>query len=246
MMIAINNPRFIVLSEKLRGKIFEISKDEMSIGCHDDNDICIDDASVSEHHADIFRRELDDKIVCVLRDNNSLNGTRVNNVVITGEQVLKNSDIIQFGEIEGVFDSWELSIEERSPVTKPLKIELKPFGCVLIRDEKRIRMEKEMLREYGKMKIKIQFYPFWKARQRIKQLFYLKDQKRYMTADELLKNKPEIEVEVVDNRFLITFKTLPMRSKERYFHVLMRKLSKLQVSVLAGYAEACRYKGKTL
>lgn len=74
----------------------------------------------------------------------------------------------------------------------------------------------------------------------------LKDQKRYMTADELLKNKPEIEVEVVDNRFLITFKTLPMRSQERYFHVLMRKLSKLQVSVLAGYAETCRYKGKTL
>ena len=134
---------------------------------------------------------------------------------------------------------------------QPGKIELYgigylPVGCVLIRDEKRIRMEKEMLREYRRMKIKIQFYPFWKARQRIKQLFYLKDQKRYMTADELLKNKPEIEVEVVDNRFLITFKTLPMRSKERYFHVFMRKLSKLQVSVLAGYAETCRYKGKTL
>lgn len=129
-MIAINNPRFIVLSEKLRGKIFEISKDEMSIGCHDDNDICIDDASVSEHHADIFRREIDGKIVCVLRDNNSLNGIRINNVAITGEQVLKNSDIIQFGEIEGLFDSCEPSIEERCPTTKPLKLDALPIMIV--------------------------------------------------------------------------------------------------------------------
>lgn len=117
MIIAKNNPRFIVLSEKLRGKTFESSKDEMSIGYHDGNDICIDNSSVSKHHADIFRREIDDKIVCVLRDNNSLNGTRVNNVAITGEQVLKNSDIIQFGEIEVLFDAWEPSIAEKPVIT---------------------------------------------------------------------------------------------------------------------------------
>lgn len=137
MIIAKNNPRFTVLSEKLRGKIFEISKDEMSIGCHDDNDICIDDASVSEHHADIFRREIDGKIVCVLRDNNSLNGIRINNVAITGEQVLKNSDLIQFGEIEVLFDSWEPSIEERCPATKPLKLDALPtmmMGVIRSRD----------------------------------------------------------------------------------------------------------------
>lgn len=116
-MIAMNNPRFTVLSEKLRGKTFEISKDEMSIGSHDGNDICIDDASVSKHHADIFRREIDGKIVCVLRENNSLNGIRINNVAITGEQVLKNSDIIQFGEIEVLFDSREPSIAEKPVIT---------------------------------------------------------------------------------------------------------------------------------
>ena len=133
MIIAKNNPRFIVLSEKLRGKTFEISKDEMSIGCHDDNDICIDDSSVSEHHADIFRREIDGKIVCVLRDNNSLNGIRINNA-ITGEQVLENLDIIQFGEIEGLFDSCELSIEERCPTTKPLKLDILTGGAICPRD----------------------------------------------------------------------------------------------------------------
>ena len=241
MIIAKNNPRFIVLSEKLRGKIFELSKDEMSIGSRDGNDICIDDASVSEHHADIFHREIDGKIVCVLRDNNSLNGIRINNAVITGEQVLENLDIIQFGESEVLFDSCEPSIEERCPTTKPVKIELKPFGCVLIRDEKRIRWERKLEREYRIMMIKIYLYPFWKARQRIKQLFYLKDQKRYMTADELLKNKPEIEVEVIDNRFLILNTSLPEDSKDREFRVLKRKLSKLQAAVLTDYAKACWY-----
>ena len=134
MIIAKNNPRFIVLSEKLRGKTFEISKDEMSIGSHDGNDICIDDASVSKHHADIFCRKVDGKTVCVLRDNNSLNGIRVNNVAITGEQVLKNSDIIQFGEVEGLFDSCEPSNEERCPATKPLKLDILTGGAICPRD----------------------------------------------------------------------------------------------------------------
>ena len=99
-----NYPKFTILAEKLRGRTFEISKAEMSIGSHEDNDICIDDSSVSDHHADIFRREIDGRTVYVLRDNNSLNGTRVNNVMITGEQVLKNSDLVQFSDIEVLFD----------------------------------------------------------------------------------------------------------------------------------------------
>ena len=47
-------PKIAVLSENLRGRTFEISKAEMSIGSHKDNDICIDDSSVSDHHADYF------------------------------------------------------------------------------------------------------------------------------------------------------------------------------------------------
>ena len=34
-------PKIAVLSENLRGRTFEISKAEMSIGSHKDNDICI-------------------------------------------------------------------------------------------------------------------------------------------------------------------------------------------------------------
>ncbi len=100
-----DNPKLTVMHEKFRGKVFEINKDEMSIGRRDTNDICIKDSSLSGHHADIFRREVDGKTVYVLRDNDSTNGTRINNVPLTGEQVLEPSDLIVFGNVETLFDS---------------------------------------------------------------------------------------------------------------------------------------------
>ena len=98
-----SNPKFTVLYEKLRGKTFEIDRDAMSIGRRDTMDICIKDATLSGHHADIIRSERNGKTVYILRDNDSTNGTRVNNVPIT-EQELKNSDLILFGAVEVLFD----------------------------------------------------------------------------------------------------------------------------------------------
>ena len=101
-----DHPKLTVLFEKLRGKTFEIDKDQMSIGRRDGMDICIKDSSLSGHHADIIRAEQNGKTVYILRDNDSTNGTRINNVPIT-EQVLKNSDLILFGGVEVLFDSNE-------------------------------------------------------------------------------------------------------------------------------------------
>ena len=98
-----SNPKFKVLYEKLRGKTFEINRDAMSIGRRDTMDICIKDATLSGHHADIIRSQRDGKVVYILRDNDSTNGTKVNNVPIT-EQELKNSDIIQLGGVEILYD----------------------------------------------------------------------------------------------------------------------------------------------
>jgi len=98
-----SNPKFKVLYEKLRGKTFEINRDAMSIGRRDTMDICIKDSTLSGHHADIIRSERDGKTVYILRDNDSTNGTKVNNVPIT-EQELKNSDLILFGAVEVLFD----------------------------------------------------------------------------------------------------------------------------------------------
>ncbi len=96
------NPKLIVLSEKLRGKSFELDKDLVTVGRTDKSDICIKDATISTNHCD-FTRDGDSFI---LNDRGSTNGTRINNVPVPeGGQTLKNSDILQFGAVEIFFDS---------------------------------------------------------------------------------------------------------------------------------------------
>lgn len=96
------NPKLIVLSEKLRGKSFELDKELVTVGRTDKSDICIKDATISTSHCDFT---LDGENY-ILHDRGSTNGTRVNNVPVPEEgQVLKNSDILQFGAVEIFFDS---------------------------------------------------------------------------------------------------------------------------------------------
>ena len=96
------NPKLIVLSEKLRGKSFDLDKDTITVGRTDKSDICIKDATISTNHCEFVRSE--DSFV--LKDCGSTNGTRINNVPVPeGGQKLKNSDILQFGAVEIFFDS---------------------------------------------------------------------------------------------------------------------------------------------
>jgi pSer/pThr/pTyr-binding forkhead associated (FHA) protein len=96
------NPKLIVLSEKLRGKSFDLDKELVTVGRTDKSDICIKDATISTGHCDFTR----DGDVYTLHDRGSTNGTRVNNVPVPdGGQELKNSDILQFGAVEIFFDS---------------------------------------------------------------------------------------------------------------------------------------------
>ncbi len=97
-------PKFTVLHEQHRGKTFELEKDVISIGRRDGMDICIKDPSMSGHHADLIKTEREDgKSVYILRDNNSSNGTRINNIPIE-EQELVSSDLILFGMVEVLYD----------------------------------------------------------------------------------------------------------------------------------------------
>jgi len=113
------NPKFTVLNEKLRGKIFEIDRETMSIGRRDGMDICIKDSTLSGHHADIIRSIHDGKSVYILRDNDSTNGTKVNNVLLSGEQELKNADLILFGGVEVLFDAGESDGEVSATTFQP-------------------------------------------------------------------------------------------------------------------------------
>ncbi|MCI7643113.1 MAG: FHA domain-containing protein [Lentisphaeria bacterium] len=100
-LIMAGNPKLIILSERLRGKSFELDKDVMSAGRNEQRDICIKDTTLSSHHCDFIKQG--DKYI--LRDNNSTNGTRVNNNPVTTEDYeLNNSDIVQLGGVEMLYD----------------------------------------------------------------------------------------------------------------------------------------------
>lgn len=92
-------PKLIILSEQLRGQRFELINDLYTCGRVEDRDICIVDPTISTHHCDFIKQDGSYLLV----DKGSTNGTRVNNIPIT-EQLLQNTDILQVGGIEILFD----------------------------------------------------------------------------------------------------------------------------------------------
>jgi len=97
------NPKLIILSEQLRGQTFELTADQYSVGRAEDCDICIPDPTMSGHHCDLRR---DGDGVYSVVDLESTNGTRVNGVRVQSQR-LNNSDIMQIGGVEVLFDSHE-------------------------------------------------------------------------------------------------------------------------------------------
>ena len=95
-------PKLMVLSEKFRGLVFELKEDSVSVGRNDQRDICIKDPSLSSYHCDFIHNE-DGYFIC---DRGSTNGTRLNNVPLNPEELypLKNSDLLQLGSVEVMFD----------------------------------------------------------------------------------------------------------------------------------------------
>lgn len=77
----------------------ECGGERLTIGRLAENDVVIDDASVSSHHAELAVVEG----AAVLRDLGSTNGTFLNRVQISGEQALAEGDEIYFGGVRSVF-----------------------------------------------------------------------------------------------------------------------------------------------
>ncbi len=100
-------PKLVMLSEKLRGKSFDLDKDLLTAGRREPCDIVIKDPTLSSHHCDFIRTGETFKI----RDNDSTNGTRVNNVPLNpGDEVeLKNFDVVQLGGVETLFECEDAS-----------------------------------------------------------------------------------------------------------------------------------------
>jgi len=107
----------LVLMEKQGGfREFLLSKTTVTIGREEDNDIMIDDESVSRHHANVTITDL----TVIIEDRNSLNGVEINGELTTKAE-LRRGDLISLGQAHFRFlDPGEIYIpgvdNQRPPV----------------------------------------------------------------------------------------------------------------------------------
>ena len=98
--------KITILSDPLRGTSFPLKEALYTVGRNDSADICIPEPTISGHHCSLTL--LEDGTYS-LKDEGSTNGTRLNNQKLEPQQpmVLKDSDLIQVGNVEILFESKE-------------------------------------------------------------------------------------------------------------------------------------------
>ena len=79
------SPKITILSEQHRGKTFELTKDLYTVGRIEERDICIPDPTISTYHGSFVKSGN----TYILKDNNSTNGSRVNNEPIVEQELKK-------------------------------------------------------------------------------------------------------------------------------------------------------------
>jgi hypothetical protein len=102
-------PRLVAQSPEFAGSTFDLAGPELTVGRLPDNQIPIEHASISGHHAVLKLAGLD----YVITDLESTNGTRINGERVT-EQQLRRNDILRLGNIELLYDS------EHAPPGQPM------------------------------------------------------------------------------------------------------------------------------
>jgi len=93
-------PKLHILSGVLEGKVYDLAEDRIAMGRALDNQIRLEDGTVSHHHALLVADGPEYK----LRDLNSTNGTRVNGLRIV-ESPLRNGDQVRLGSVEMRYES---------------------------------------------------------------------------------------------------------------------------------------------
>src|SRR4029079_5601996 len=91
-------PRLAAISGKLKGAIFALNEESLSIGRETGADLCIADASVSRRHSTIEKNETG----FIITDLESLNGTFVNDVPIRA-RLLEHGDRCRISDSQFLF-----------------------------------------------------------------------------------------------------------------------------------------------
>jgi len=105
-------------------KEYAVDKDTLTIGRAEDNDMMIENLSVSGHHAKLVRENGD----FVLIDLNSLNGTFVNGHKVS-KWILKHNDLITIGKHTIVFQDEQSGKKQGLASTHDMKA---PEGTVML------------------------------------------------------------------------------------------------------------------
>lgn len=100
--------KLVILNQGMNGRSFELKDERTTVGRVEDNIFQIADASVSSHHAEILLRGTE----VLVKDNNSTNGTYINNEKIS-EAPLKLGQTLRFGQVE-------LKLDDGQPVAAPV------------------------------------------------------------------------------------------------------------------------------
>jgi pSer/pThr/pTyr-binding forkhead associated (FHA) protein len=109
--------RLVVRQGPIPGQIFELNRNEISIGRDISNDFVINDAEISRKHATLTLEGDRYKI----EDLNSTNGTYIDGQRLIGPHVLAIGEIIMFGDNVGLIFDGELA---RPDVTVPSTVDL--------------------------------------------------------------------------------------------------------------------------
>lgn len=100
--------KLVLTHEGITLRSYPLDKDKVTIGRKADNDIQVDDAAVSGHHAVIVRSGdsyLDDHEDFFIEDLGSTNGTIVNSAQLTSQHLLKHGEVIRLGQHQFHYDT---------------------------------------------------------------------------------------------------------------------------------------------
>lgn len=114
-------PKLLLKHEGVTLNTYELENDKTTIGRKSDNDIQLNDAVASSHHACIVMKAneyLEEQIDAKLEDLNSTNGTQVNGCIIKSVD-LRNGDDIQIGSHHFIFENDEPAIMESTAIYLP-------------------------------------------------------------------------------------------------------------------------------
>ena len=114
-------PKLILKHKGVTLNTYELEKEKITLGRKSDNDIQLNDAIASSHHAQIILKPneyLEEQLDAKLEDLGSTNGTQVNGCLVKLIE-LRNGDDIQIGSQHFIYENEETTGMESTAIFLP-------------------------------------------------------------------------------------------------------------------------------